>query len=65
MPTFTSLSVAISARIMQMQSKLNSNTSVDSGMIQNISNPVEKEDNVLVWGKSNWGVEKVSSIYKP
>lgn len=65
MPTFTSLSVAISARIMQMQAKTNTPSAMDSGMTNTVSVPQENEQNVLVWGKSNWGVEKVSSIYKP
>lgn len=65
MPTYTSLSVAISARIMQMQARTNSQSVVDAGIQNNVSNLQEIEQNVLVWGKSNWGVEKVSSIYKP
>ena len=48
-----------------MQAKTNTPSAMDSGMTNTVSVPQENEQNVLVWGKSNWGVEKVSSIYKP
>ena len=65
MPNFTSLSVAISARVMQMQTRMNSQTATDMGMITQNPTLENQEQNVLVWGKSFWGVDKVSVIYKP
>lgn len=68
---FKSLSQVISARVNQsareasMGVRAINAANSNAGYVANIDVLVPEEENVLTWGRSTWGVEKVSSIYKP
>jgi hypothetical protein len=71
MPLFQSLSFVINDQIRQniinMESSLDLRSSV-SQVLQVINvnkNNIIEEQDVLRWGSANWGVEKVTSEYKP
>ena len=71
MAQFKNLSSAINIRILQAQakaqsvSKVRSVTGVETNVIKIIPESFEDERNILRWGFSSWGVEKVTSEYKP
>ena len=71
MPLFQSLSFVINDQIRQntinMQSglTLRSNVSQALQVINVNKNNIIEEQDVLRWGYANWGVEKVTSEYKP
>ena len=71
MPLFQSLSFVINDQIRQNQIIINSGLSLRSNVSQQLSivntnktTNVNDQD-VLRWGYANWGVEKVTSEYKP
>jgi hypothetical protein len=71
MPLFQSLSFVINDQIRQNQIIINSGLSLRSNVSQqlqiiNTNNTSNVNDlDVLRWGFANWGVEKVTSEYKP
>jgi hypothetical protein len=68
---FRSLSAVINTKIVQAQNaamasvKLSSATMNNMGAIRANEQILAEEQNVLTWGNSTWGVEKVTSFYKP
>ena len=71
MPLFQSLSFVINDQIRQNTINLQSGMTLRSNVTQvlqvinvNKNNIIEEQD-VLRWGYANWGVEKVTSEYKP
>ena len=71
MPLFQSLSFVINDQIRQNQIIIDSGLSLRSNVSQqfqiintNKTTNVNDQD-VLRWGYANWGVEKVTSEYKP
>jgi hypothetical protein len=71
MPLFQSLSFVINDQIRQNQINIQSGLTLRSNVTQalqvinvNKNNIIEEQD-VLRWGYANWGVEKVTSEYKP
>jgi hypothetical protein len=71
MPLFQSLSFVINDQIRQntidMQSGLTLRSNVTQALqVINVNkNNIIQEQDVLRWGYANWGVEKVTSEYKP
>lgn len=71
MPLFQSLSFVINDQIRQNTINMQSGLTLRSNITQalqvidvNRNNIIEEQD-VLRWGYANWGVEKVTSEYKP
>jgi len=71
MPLFQSLSFVINDQIRQNMINTESGLDLRSNVTQalqvinvNKNNIIEEQD-VLRWGYANWGVEKVTSEYKP
>lgn len=71
MPLFQSLSFVINDQIRQNTINMQSGLTLRSNITQalqvidvNRNNIIEEQD-VLRWGYSNWGVEKVTSEFKP
>jgi hypothetical protein len=71
MPLFQSLSFVINDQIRQNTINMQSGLTLRSNITQalqvidvNRNNIIEEQD-VLRWGYANWGVEKVTSKYKP
>ena len=71
MPLFQSLSFVINDQIRQNAIDMQSGLTLRSNITQalqvinvNKNNIIEEQD-VLRWGYANWGVEKVTSEYKP
>jgi hypothetical protein len=71
MPLFQSLSFVINDQIRQNTINMQSGLTLRSNVTQalqvinvNKNNIIEEQD-VLRWGYANWGVEKVTSEYKP
>jgi len=71
MPLFQSLSFVINDQIRQNTINMQSGLTLRSNVTQalqvinvNKNNIIEEQD-VLRWGYANWGVEKVTSDYKP
>lgn len=71
MPLFNSLSFVISQRFQERSIVEDNNISLRSPVAQQMqivntskSDVVQTED-VLRWGYSNWGLQKVTSEYKP
>jgi hypothetical protein len=68
---FRSLSAVINTKIVQAQSaamasiRLSSSTMNNMGAVRANEQILTEEQNVLTWGNSTWGVEKVTSFYKP
>ena len=71
MANFRSLSAAINVRIMQAQNDLMSNIKISSptmtnmGPIRTNEQILNEDQNVLTWGISTWGLQKVTAFYKP
>ena len=71
MAQFKNLSSAINVRLMQAQnraqniSKIRSASGVESNVIKIQTDAFDNEANVLTWGFSTWGIDKVTSQYKP
>jgi hypothetical protein len=71
MPLFQSLSFVINEQIRQNQIIIDSGLSLRSNVSQQLqiinTNKASNvnEPDVLRWGYANWGVEKVTSEYKP
>jgi hypothetical protein len=71
MAQFKSLSSAISAKMIEFQNKIQNavtvrtSTGVELGVINIIDEKIEDEKGVLRWGYSTWGIEKVTTEYKP
>jgi hypothetical protein len=71
MPTFQSLNFVITEQIrkntitMQSGMTLRSNVTQVLQVINVNKNNIIEEQDVLRWGYANWGVEKVTSEYKP
>jgi hypothetical protein len=71
MPLFQSLSFVINDQIrqntinMQQGLTLRSNVTQALQVINVNKNNIIEEQDVLRWGYANWGVEKVTSEYKP
>jgi hypothetical protein len=71
MPLFQSLSFVINDQIRQNTINMQSGLTLRSNVTQalqvinvNKNNIIEEQD-VVRWGYANWGVEKVTSEYKP
>jgi hypothetical protein len=71
MPLFQSLSFVINDQIRQNTINMQSGLTLRSNVTQalqvinvNKNNIIEEQD-VVRWGYANWGVEKVTSDYKP
>jgi hypothetical protein len=68
---FRSLSAVINTKIVQAQNaamasiRLSSSTMNNMGAVRANEQILTEEQNVLTWGNSTWGVEKVTSFYKP
>ncbi len=68
---FKSLSAAINTRVVQAQNNMMSAVKISSSTMNNLGavraneQILAEEENVLTWGKSTWGVEKVTSSSKP
>ena len=68
---FRSLSAAINTRIVQAQNnamsaiKISSATMNNMGAIRSNEQILTEEQNVLTWGISTWGLQKVTAFYKP
>jgi hypothetical protein len=71
MPLFQSLSFVINDQIRMNQTLINNGVTLRSSVSQNLQivnlnkATVANEPDVLRWGYANWGVEKVTSDYKP
>jgi hypothetical protein len=71
MPLFQSLSFVVNDQIRQNQIFINAGLTLRSNVAQNLQvvnvnkNNIIEEPDVLRWGYANWGVEKVTSEYKP
>jgi hypothetical protein len=71
MPLFQSLSFVVNEQIRQNQVLLNNGISLRSVVSQQLQvvntnkNNIINDIDVLRWGYSNWGIEKVTSEYKP
>lgn len=71
MASFQSLSAVINNQVLQTQARINDNASARSSVaVQNATakvnnQEIEQEKDVLRWGFSIWGVQKVTSEYKP
>ena len=71
MPLFQSLSFVINDQIRQNQIIIDSGLSLRSNVSQQLqiinTNKISNvnDQDVLRWGYANWGVEKVTSEYKP
>lgn len=71
MPLFQSLSFVINDQIRQNQIIINSGLSLRSNVSQQLqiinTNKTSNANDldVLRWGYANWGIEKVTSEYKP
>ena len=71
MAQFKTLSSAISARMIEVQKNIQNtatvrtSTGVELGILNVGVEKFTEEKNILRWGYSTWGVEKVTSEYKP
>ena len=71
MPLFQSLSFVINDQIRQNTINMQQGLTLRSNVTQNLQvinvnkNNIIEEQDVLRWGYANWGVEKVTSEYKP
>jgi hypothetical protein len=71
MPLFQSLSFVINDQIRQNTINMQSGLTLRSNVTQSLQvinvnkNNIIEEQDVLRWGYANWGVEKVTSEYKP
>lgn len=71
MPLFQTLSFVINEQIKQNQIILNNGISLRSNVSQQLQvintnkNNITNDVDVLRWGYSNWGIEQVTSEYKP
>jgi len=71
MPLFQSLSFVINDQIRQNTINMESGLTLRSNVTQSLQvvnvnkNNIIDEQDVLRWGYANWGVEKVTSEYKP
>ena len=71
MAQFKSLSSAISSKMIEFQNKIQNavtvrtSTGVELGVINIIDEKIEEEKDVLRWGYSTWGIEKVTTESKP
>jgi len=71
MPVFQSLSFVVNEQIRQNQVLLNNGISLRSVVSQQLQvvntnkNNIINDIDVLRWGYANWGIEKVTSEYKP
>lgn len=71
MPLFQSLSFVINDQIRQNTINTQSGLTLRSNVTQSLQvinvnkNNIIEEQDVLRWGYANWGVEKVTSEYKP
>jgi hypothetical protein len=71
MPLFQSLSFVINDQIRQNTIDIQSGLTLRSNVTQSLQvinvnkNNIIEEQDVLRWGYANWGVEKVTSEYKP
>lgn len=68
---FKSLSAAINSRIIQAQHNMMSAVKISSATLNNMGaikaneGILSEDENSLTWGNSTWGVQKVTSFYKP
>jgi len=71
MPLFQSLSFVVNEQIKQNRILLENGISLRSNVSQQLQvvntnkNNIINDVDVLRWGYSNWGIEKVTSEYKP
>jgi hypothetical protein len=71
MSSFKSLSQAINVAILQAQQTQTSNINMSTNTRTNMGYGKTKPDvydndqDVLTWGNSIWGVQKVTAFYKP
>ena len=68
---FKSLSAVINTNIVKAQSaqaahyKLSSSTAQHLGYVRTIADLRDEDQDVLTWGSSTWGGQKVTAFYKP
>lgn len=68
---FKSLSAVINTNIAKAQSaqlahiKLGTSTALQTGIVRTAGDLRDEDQDVLTWGTSTWGVQKVTSYYKP
>jgi hypothetical protein len=68
---FKSLSAVINTNIVKAQAaqsahyKLSSSTAQHLGYVRTIGDLRDEDQDVLTWGSSTWGVQKVTAFYKP
>ena len=68
---FKSLSAVINTNIAKAQVaqmghiKLGTNTALQTGIVRTIGDLRDEDQDVLTWGTSTWGVQKVTASYKP
>jgi hypothetical protein len=71
MPLFQSLSFVVNEQIKQNRILLENGISLRSNVSQQLQvvntnkNNIINDVDILRWGYSNWGIEKVTSEYKP
>ena len=69
--SFKSLSQAINVAILQAQQtqisniKMSNNTRANLGYGKTKPDVYDNDQDVLTWGNSIWGVQKVTAFYKP
>lgn len=68
---FKSLSAVINTNIIKAQVaqtanyKISSSTALHLGVVTTIGDLRDEDQDVLIWGSSTWGVQKVTAFYKP
>jgi len=68
---FKSLSAVINTSIIKAQAvqanhfKVSSSTAQHLGYVRTIGDLIDEDQDVLTWGSSTWGVQKVTIYYKP
>ena len=68
---FKSLSAVINTNIVKAQAaqaahyKISSSTAQHLGYVRTIGDLRDEDQDVLTWGNSTWGVQKVTAFYKP
>lgn len=68
---FKSLSAVINTNIAKAQAaqaahiKLGTSTALQTGIVRTVGDLKDEDQDVLTWGTSTWGVQKVTAFYKP
>ena len=68
---FKSLSAVINTNIAKAQASQMSNvkigtpSAIQMGIVRSAGDLRDEDQDVLTWGTSTWGVQKVTALYKP